>query len=239
MQNGQKSLHDISSRFFDYLGRHIPHLCANDEFYFLPRSETAIGHLNTLDDLSPEKIQDHVQYVRSLLREMSSQQGDDLEGEIDFFLLKHSMKRFIREFEGAKVWRNDPTLYVKIPLFATGRILSQRDHTRDRIKADLLPVFDQIPGFLGRAIKNLSSPSEICLEVASDMARDALHFHQHDIPSFLLEKVGDDQELFKKRLNHVMSADPEALKDASLINKLSQMKAEYYLKHQGDFFLSG
>lgn len=55
---------------------------------------------------------------------------------------------------------------------------------------------------------------------------------------FLATKT-NDPELFQKRLNHVISADPEALKDASLINRLSQMKAEYYLKHQGDFFLSG
>jgi len=194
----KRSLQTIARDYFGYLGKHFPQQCASDEFYFLPRSETAIGHLNVLDDLSPEKIQDHVQYVGNLLREMSSKQTDDLEGEIDLFLLKHSMKRFIREFEGAKVWRIDPTLYVKIPLFATGRILSQKDHTPDRIKADLLPIFDQIPGFLSRAVENLSSPSEICLKVASDMARDALHFHAHDIPSFLLEKLGDDQELLKK-----------------------------------------
>ncbi len=54
---------------------------------------------------------------------------------------------------------------------------------------------------------------------------------------FLATKI-NDPDLFQKRLKDVISADPEALKDASLINKLSQMKAEYYLKHQGDFFLS-
>jgi hypothetical protein len=54
---------------------------------------------------------------------------------------------------------------------------------------------------------------------------------------FLATKV-NDQDLFQKRLKHVIAADPDALKDASLINELAQMKANYYLKHQGDFFLS-
>jgi TRAP transporter T-component len=54
---------------------------------------------------------------------------------------------------------------------------------------------------------------------------------------FLDTKI-NNQDLFQKRLQHVISADPEALKDASLMNRLSQMKARYYLKHQGDFFLS-
>jgi hypothetical protein len=52
---------------------------------------------------------------------------------------------------------------------------------------------------------------------------------------FLATKI-NDQELFQKRLKAVLSADAEALKDASLINRLSKMKADYYLKHQGDFF---
>jgi hypothetical protein len=54
---------------------------------------------------------------------------------------------------------------------------------------------------------------------------------------FLDTKI-NNQDLFQQRLQHVISADPEALKDASLMNRLSQMKAKYYLKHQGDFFLS-
>ncbi len=52
---------------------------------------------------------------------------------------------------------------------------------------------------------------------------------------FLATKI-NDQELFQKRLKAVLSADAEALKDAILINRLSKMKADYYLKHQGDFF---
>ena len=52
---------------------------------------------------------------------------------------------------------------------------------------------------------------------------------------FLATKI-NDQELFQKRLKAVLSADAEALKDASLINRLSKMKADYYLRHQADFF---
>lgn len=55
---------------------------------------------------------------------------------------------------------------------------------------------------------------------------------------FLATKI-NDRDLFQKRLQHVISADPDALEDAVLVNRLSKMKARYYLKHQGDFFLSG
>ena len=197
-ENNKRSLHSVANDYFNYLGTHLPQQCASDEFYFFPRSEAAVQTLDLLDDMAPEKIRDHIRYVRRLLGEMSSIEAVDLEAEIDRLLLTQSMGSFIREFESAKVWQIDPTLYVKIPLFAIGRILSQTDRTPDRIKADLLTLFSQIPSFLSIAKKNLHSPSEISLSVGLDMAHDAIHFHNHDIPVFIMEKTGGDKRLFSK-----------------------------------------
>ena len=61
--NKRESLDQIARDYFGYLGRHLPQQCASDEFYFLPRSQAAVKHLNKLDDLSPEKIQDHLGYL--------------------------------------------------------------------------------------------------------------------------------------------------------------------------------
>lgn len=194
----KRSLDQTAQEFFNYLGCHIAQQCANDEFYFLPRSEAAIQHLNRLDDLSPEKVQDYSGYVKDLLREIPSAKLDDLEKEIDRLLLKQSMEGFIREFEDEKVWQSDPTLYVKIPLFATDQVISQRDSSSEHIKADLCTLFGQIPSFLTQGIKNLHSPSEISLQVALNMAQDAFNFYNRDIRTFIKEKIGEDKELFIK-----------------------------------------
>ena len=191
----KRHINSIASVFFNYLGRHLPQQCASDEFYFLPRSEAAIQHLNSLDDLTPEKIQDHIQYAQNLLREISSEEHDDLEEEIDCLLLRQSMESFIREFDDARVWQNDPTLYIKIPLFATDQVISQKDGIPDRIKDSLLTIFAQIPSFLNLAVKNLSSPSEISLQTAVNMAGDAFHFHHRDLRTFIAEKMEGDKEL--------------------------------------------
>jgi hypothetical protein len=187
----KKSLHAIARDYFAYMGRHFPQQCASDEFYFFPRSETAIQHLDTLDDLTPEAIQAHVQHVRNLLGEISSKKAQDLEEEIDLALLKQSMGSFVLEFGEAQVWQSDPTLYVKIPLFATGRILSAEGRTPSQVKGDLLRLYTQIPPFLHQGMKNLSAPSEISVEVALNMARDALHFYDKSIPPFIVAKVGE------------------------------------------------
>ena len=196
--NSRRPTRLIAKDYFEYLGRQLPQQCASDEFYFFPRAESAMHHLNILDDMKPEKIQDHVQHVKELLREMSSDEADDLEEEIDRLLLKQSMKSFVREFEDSKVWRYDPTLYVKIPLFATDHILSKRGSHPDEIGTDLLTIFDQIPSFLNVAIKNLYHPSEISIKVALDMVRDAIHFFRHEIPAFVAEKSRGDKEIFQK-----------------------------------------
>jgi hypothetical protein len=201
MQNKEIQMRDLSliaKDYFGYMGKHFPQQCASDEFYFFPRSETAIQHLDTLDDLKPGTIQDRVQYIQNLFKEVSSKESEKLEEEIDLVLLKQSMGSFVLEFGEVEVWRRDPTLYVKIPLFATGRVLSQEGKTPAEVKADLLTLFTQIPPFLSQGLKNLSAPPEISVEVALNMARDALNFYDHSIPPFIREKVEKDEELLMK-----------------------------------------
>ena len=191
----EKSPQSVAKDYFAYMGRHFPQQCASDEFYFFPRSESAIQHLDTLDDLTPEAIEAHVEHVGNLLREITSKEARDLEEEIDLVLVKQSMGSFVLEFGEVKVWQKDPTLYVKIPLFSTDRILSAEERTPSQIKGDLLRLYAQIPPFLSQGMKNLSAPPEISVEVALNMARDALHFYNKRIPSFIVERVGDDGEL--------------------------------------------
>jgi hypothetical protein len=187
--------HRIAEDFFGYLGKHLPQQCASDEFYFLPRSETAIHHLDTLDDMLPEKIQDHVGYVQGLLRELKGSTAVGLEAQIDGRLLKQSMDSFVREYEHAEIWRTDPTLYVKIPLLAIGHILSREDRLRPRAKADLLELLRQTPTFLRQAAENLILPPRLSLHVAQEMAQDAIHFHSHDMVAFIERSLGGDETL--------------------------------------------
>ena len=191
-------LHGIAKRFFKYLGRHIPQQCASDEFYFLPRSERAIQVLDRLDPLSGEKVQDHTRYVRGLLNELPREEMADLEQEIDRRFLKQGMESFLREYEDAEVWRRDPTLYVKIPLFAIESCLSQEDTPPKGMKDHLFSILNQIPGFLSLALQNLHSPSEISIRVASNMARDAVHFHRRDISAFIQKRHEGEVALLEK-----------------------------------------
>jgi hypothetical protein len=141
--------------------------------------------LESLDDLAPEKIQDHIAYAKTLLAEISSLQADDLETEIDRHLIELSLKNFLREFDEIRIWKCDPTLYIKIPLFAIDHILSHPRKGKKRISQALLSILSQIPPFLTRALENLSFPSVMSLRVAVPMARDAARYHRHEIADYI------------------------------------------------------
>jgi hypothetical protein len=194
----KRSFNPIARDYFDYVGKHLPQQCASDEFYFLPRAEAAVDSPNRLDDLTPERVQDHLRTVKSLLSQMSPEKHDDLEKEIDRVLLVQSMRSFIREFGDAECWRNDPILYVKIPLFAMDMILSQSNSPRDRAREGLCNILSQVPSFLDLAAKNLRLPSEISAQVARDMAQDACDFHTSSVQAFIAKRIGHDPELLAK-----------------------------------------
>lgn len=136
--------------------------------------------------------------MQNLFGEIFAEEADDLEGEIDRLILRQSMESFISEFDDREVWRNDPTLYVKIPLFAMDQVVSRRDLTPEHLKANFSSLLGQIPSFLTLASKNLHSPSKISLQVARNMAQDAIHFHYHDIRGFIEERMGEDKGLIAK-----------------------------------------
>lgn len=188
----------IAQEYFDYLGKHLPQQCISDEFYFLPRAENAMQYMEVLDDLHPVKIKEHIHHVKTLFHKIPSEEMEILEEEIDRSLLSQSMRSFIREFDNAKVWEKDPTLYVKIPLFAVDNILSKEGVPKDQIKTDLLSLFNRLPAFLSLAVKNIRFPSSVALEVAEGMTLDAIRFFRKDVPAFISLNIGEDKALNAK-----------------------------------------
>ncbi|MBW1786854.1 MAG: DUF885 family protein [Deltaproteobacteria bacterium] len=207
-RDGKKRLvQEIASDYFAYMGRYFPQQCASDEFYFFPRAEAAGHQRGLLEDLTPEKIQDHLNYVKGLLGEISLRDAVGLEYEINCRLLEQSMRTFLREYGTAEVWRHDPTLYVKVPLFAAARILQDNSGTVSRIKVDLFRLLSQIPPFLVRAAESLALPSLTSLSVAGDMVRDAIDFFRDSIPAFIIRTMENGDELAEKNMDVLAAWD--------------------------------
>jgi hypothetical protein len=196
--DGARDLLSVADYYFALLGRSLPQQCASDEFYFLPRAEHAAEHLGTLDDMRPDRIDELLAEVGTLCRRLPTKESPSLEDEIDRVVLKGSMERFLWEFGSLCVWKRDPTLCVKIAMFAADRVLSQAAEPAERIREDLLNLFSRIGPFLRRSSENLDRPSEIAVAVAREMAVDAADFFRRDVPLFVRERLSGDREVSGK-----------------------------------------
>lgn len=192
-----QTVQETAERFFSYLGTHLPVQCASDEFYFFPRAEAAVEHLGTLDDLHPDRIAEHLAYVSELYRSLPEGPFDHLDQEIDKAVLQESIHRFLWDYGSAQTWRNDPTLYIKIPLFAVDEILSRIGEPPELIAQSLEAILKQIPPFLKQGLENLHRPSRLSLAVATDMTDDAQRFFEKDVPLFIETQLQGRNNLLK------------------------------------------
>ncbi len=192
-----RSIQTIGSDYFDSLGHALPYQCASDEFYFLPRSASALDRLGSLDSLDHASVKGLVDQARILLEELEATEPIGLEEEIDWWALRRSIERFIWHFGRGEVWRKDPTLYAKIPLFAIDEVISRDVQSCDELRHGLADVVTQIPGFLQQGIDNLERPSALSARVATEMARDAVSFFRDDVVLFIEEKLRADKDLLE------------------------------------------
>ena len=197
-----RSASEIASDYFDSIGYCLPYQCASDEFYFLPRSARALDGLGSLDALDPASVKGLIEHVRSLGKELKGVAPIDLEDEIDRSTLRKSIERFIWYFDSARSWRRDPTLYVKIALFAVDEVLSRDFESPDELRQLLASILLQIPGFLRQGIDNMERPSALSVTVASNMTRDAVSFFTGDVIRFIEDRLGKDAVI----LNSVRTA---------------------------------
>ena len=88
-----KKSNESALAYLAYLGRYLPQQCASDEFYFMPRSETALHYLPNLDDMHPARINVHLSAVKDF-RKQTSGVDEGLEEEIDNLLFLFPREEF-------------------------------------------------------------------------------------------------------------------------------------------------
>lgn len=150
-----------------------------------------------MDGLDPASIKGAVEHARNLEEELKGAEPTNLEEEIDRLTLAKSTERFIWHFGRAKSWRRNPTLYVKIPLFAIDEVLARDFQSPDELRQVLAGILFQIPGFLVQGIDNLERSSALSASVAAEMARDAVSLFRDDVVLFIEEKLNADADLLK------------------------------------------
>ncbi len=80
---------DLAQRYFSYLAKRFPVMCASDEFPFLPRAEEASQYYNRLDNFEAGSINESTMALKEFQNKFNQLTGcnNDLEKLIDRFQL--------------------------------------------------------------------------------------------------------------------------------------------------------
>ena len=175
---GSHALWAIAKNYFHYMASRYPVMCLSDEFYFFPRAHDALKFLDRLDSLNAQKIKDDVIFIKSLKDIMASftESKVDLEASIDLKLLTQSMLTFLREFDTVKIWKKDPTLYLKIIALGIEQIVSRLTTIKINTAEMLVARLTQIPRLLKEAKHNLGSIPQGYLEVSLEFVDCVINY---------------------------------------------------------------
>lgn len=149
----------LADRYFAYLARSFPVMCASDEFHFLPRAQAAADYYDLLDDLGSKAIARIVAQLKDFRDEIAgfADQVDRLEDRIDLELLQANIAGVLIELDQKRSWQYNPLLYLKIAFIGLDHALNKPAAGR-KVRIDrFIARLAAIPGLLEQAAVNIQS----------------------------------------------------------------------------------
>ncbi len=175
----------LARRYFNYIARRFPVMCASDEFHFIPRAQDAAGYYHRLDDLGVAAIDECVSQLETFCREFSHLRAGekDLETMIDLELLNANAKGIVIELKHNRIWRHNPLLYLKIIFIGIDHAFNKPfDHPGER-EERIFQRMSSVPRLLNQAVCNLSRVPESYYHSARAMLKDGRQYLQHTAKS--------------------------------------------------------
>lgn len=207
-------------KYFEYLARRFPVMCASDEFHFLPRAEDADRYYDHLDNLDADSINETISIVREFHnqfdRQVDSQVDcpvdfrvdfragceNDLEKRLDLELLKANAAGILIEFEKIQSWRHNPLFYLKIAFIGLDHALTKPAGAPAERIDRILGRLNAIPRLLNQAVMNIDGIPETYHQVSLAMLDDCKKYLRETGKNF----SGQHSEKIKKGIQNSLSA---------------------------------
>jgi len=149
----------LADRYFGYLARCFPVMCASDEFHFLPRSQAAAEYYDLLDDLDSRAIARIVERLNDFRDEVAgfADQIVCQEDRIDLELLQANITGALIELDQKRSWQYNPLLYLKIAFIGLDHALNKPAANRQVRINRFIARLAAIPGLVEQAAVNIES----------------------------------------------------------------------------------
>jgi len=169
----------IIKRYFSYLAKAFPVLCASGDIPYLPAAAKAHDLLDRLEDFSPRTIDRHVAKITSFLKDFEKIADSNIGiGNEQGKAMATNARGVLLEFSGAESWRKDPSLYLKTAFTGIHHALTlPAKSEKARVKRTMKRL-RAVPGFLGQTEENIVMVTPETKAVSQTMIRDCARYLQ-------------------------------------------------------------
>jgi uncharacterized protein (DUF885 family) len=163
-------------------------------YSFNPSEATAAGlheFDSKLEERGPEAVAAEARRLKGALAELARVPEWRLspEARYDFLVLGSNARARLLELEEIKMWRHDPSLYVRLASSAVDNILKRAYSPVEQRLPAVLARERQIPRLLDEARANLDNPPRIYTETALAEASGSVAFFERVVPQ-MFERAG-------------------------------------------------
>jgi uncharacterized protein (DUF885 family) len=183
-------------------------------YAFNPSEGTAAGlheFDSKLEERSPEAIAAESRRLKGALAELARVPEWRLSSEsrYDFLVLQSHARACLLELEDVRMWRRDPSLYVRLASSSIDNILKRAYAPVEQRLPSILARERQIPRLLEEARANLDNPPRIYTETALAEASGSVAFFERVVPQ-MFERAGGS------RLDAARRAEFHSANDSAL-----------------------
>ena len=200
-----------AGRYFDYLARKFPVMCASDEFHFIPRAENAVRYYDKIDNLDAAAVEECIFTLKNFQNDFDRlaagkpeyvRQGNELEILTDIELLKSSVHALLIELHKKQTWRHNPLLYLKIAFIGLDHAITKPASDQKELTDRVLSRLNAIPGLFQQADANIDFIPRPYRQSTSVMIRDCKSYLIEIRNSLLFRSSG----YFSESIERVLSS---------------------------------
>ncbi len=168
----------IAGKYFSYVAKAFPVMCASGIFPYFPPVTDAAKWLDRYDDLSAKGIVKHVAKLKKFQQEFTTlaSNADSMKEQAVARALKLNVNGVITELEQICTWKKSPALYLQIAFTGLSHAADMPSkNERTRLKR-FIKRLRALPMLLELAPQNIEATTPTHRALAQTMIRDCARF---------------------------------------------------------------
>ncbi|WP_319581761.1 DUF885 family protein [uncultured Pseudodesulfovibrio sp.] len=168
----------VAKKFFAYLAKHYPVMCASGAFPLMPPVTDASKWLDRLDDLSGRNIVRHVAALTTFRNNFlaEAEKASEPSEKSRALALALNAGGVIAELDGIRAWEHAPELYLQVAftgLEQAADMPAKNDKARQKRFISRLKA---VPAMLTHATENIEAASPTSRSTSQTMIRDCARY---------------------------------------------------------------